>query len=72
MDLLARACCAIAVVWHVAVAALIANLIWFADSANDEITSVVGLIYLGLAGTVVIPAGMWGLERVRRGPRAGA
>jgi hypothetical protein len=71
MDVLARVCVAAAVIWHLVLAALIANLIWFADSTNGAMGSVVGVFYLVLAGTVVIPAGLWGFDYIRRGQSTG-
>jgi len=57
----------VAIIWHLALFGLIANLIWFADSTNNAMGSVVGVFYLILVGIGVIPAGLWGFDYIRRG-----
>jgi hypothetical protein len=66
MDVVARICVAVAIGWHILLLGLIANFLWFADTASGAMLSAVGIFYLIITGIVVIPAGMWGWSWLRQ------
>jgi hypothetical protein len=66
---LARVAVTLAALWHVALGALVVYLLWFSGcdgtDCNAAVAPIVGILYLGIAGIVIVPFGFWGLARLR-------